>query len=72
MIALDTPSEDTIAPYQIVDITYIGSNGHYTKRTVTIPKGILALTRTTTCTYNYTPQIYVKFGLTYGFNYKKI
>ena len=62
-IALDTPGEDSITPYQIVDFPYISNNGQYTKRTVTIPKGILALTRTTTGTDNYSPQVYITFGL---------
>ena len=62
-VSLDIQGEDIIQDYSINNMPYLTKTGRYVKGGISIKKGVMALTNTTTGTDNYSPQVYITFGL---------
>ena len=60
---LDDKGTDIQKNYTIKNFPMISNSGTFFKKDITFENGILGLVGTNTDEYNYTPQIYVKFGL---------
>ena len=59
----DKDGKDIKKDYLIENFPMVSNNGTFFKKNITFKNGILGLVGTDTDEYNYTPQIYVKFGL---------
>ena len=62
-VSLDIQGEDIIQDYSINNMPYLTKSGTYLNGGISIKKGVMALTNTTTGTDNYSPQVYITFGL---------
>ena len=59
----DKDGTDIQKNYTIKNFPMVSNSGDFFKKDITFKNGILGLVGTNTDEYNYTPQIYVKFGL---------
>lgn len=59
----DDHGKDQKKDYLIKNFPMISNSGNFFKKDIVFKNGILGLVGTDTDEYNYTPQIYVKFGL---------
>ena len=62
-LSLDTKGEDIVQDYSINNFPRLNSNGNFVNNGISIKRGIIALTQTTTKTDNYSPQVYITFGV---------
>tara|TARA_R110000823_G_scaffold256058_2_gene378031 strand:- start:705 stop:4145 length:3441 start_codon:yes stop_codon:yes gene_type:complete len=62
-INLDTVGDDIVQDYSINNFPRLTTSGTYVKNGINVKRGIIALTNTTTQTDNYSPQVYITFGL---------
>jgi len=60
---LDTNGIDTVSSYTMNDFPIVSNNGGFVRKSVTFNRGIISLVQTTTDLKNFTPQVYIKFGI---------
>ena len=60
---LDTTGMDKVSSYTMTDFPIVFNNGGFTRKSVTFNRAIISLVQTTTDLKNFTPQVYIKFGV---------
>tara|TARA_R110000744_G_scaffold218612_3_gene337415 strand:+ start:1707 stop:5612 length:3906 start_codon:yes stop_codon:yes gene_type:complete len=60
---LDKNGKDIVSSYTMNDFPIVSNNGGFVRKSVTFDRGIISLVQTTTDLKNFTPQVYIKFGI---------
>lgn len=59
----DSTGQDLVSSYTITNFPVVSNTGGFQRKSVTFKNSIVSLTKTTVDLDNFTPQVYIKFGV---------